>query len=197
MWIKTWISAGKSNGKGFSFIHVEDGFFVFVSCLCFVFLLPVNFLYRFLLYRSFYFHPWVSRLSHANLSCHLQEIYLQPSIGLVLRLSIPGKTSRNLNWKMGRSLRHGIFLHFSWRNDLPFTVVWYIFLKASLEAMAPVIISCDFFTRSMNIHLDQQEFLNHPLYFKASNKHSNVFTSALGGFVFFDLAGFKIRILDP
>lgn len=27
-------------------------------------------------------------------------------------------------------------------------------------------------------------------------KHSIVFTSALGGFVLFDLAGFKIRILD-
>ena len=61
-----------------------------------------------------------------------------------------------------------------------------------LEGMAP--ISHVFFTSTMNIDLDQTEFLN--CISKLSMKHSIVFTSALGGFVLFDLAGFKIRILD-
>ena len=92
----------------FSFIHVNvEGvlFFlvVFVACKRF----------RFLLDHFVSIHWWVGWVM-STFPCHLQEIYLQPSIGLVLHRSIPGKTSRDLNWKMGRSFQHGIFLQFSW-----------------------------------------------------------------------------------
>lgn len=100
----TWIervSVGKKRGNDFlssmSMWRVFCFFLVvFVACKRF----------RFLLDHFVSIHGWVGWVM-STFPCHVQEIYLQPSIGLVLHLSI-------LNWKMGRNFQHRIFVQFSW-----------------------------------------------------------------------------------
>lgn len=139
----------------------------------------------------------MSRLSHVNLSLSPTgdlpaAIYWSGIAPFYPREDLP-----RLELENGEEFSTSHFRPVLLRNDLPFTAVCYMFwAMLLLEGMAP--ISHVFFSQApwiyIYIDLDQTEFLN--CISKRSMKHSIAFTSALGGFVLFDLAGFKIRILD-